>query len=111
MSVWQLVIKEILRRKVNFASGLVAVTLAVAVLAGSMTILRLHDLSTQRIVGQKEQETRKRMGALEDDYRKITKNLGFNLLIFPSSQKLADFYADHYRSSSFSARRLPDRCP
>jgi hypothetical protein len=94
MSVWQLVIKEIIRRKANFVSGLVAVTLAAAVLAGSMTILRLHDLRTERIVARKEQETRQRMAVLEDDYRKIMKNLGFNLLIIPSNQKLSDFYAD-----------------
>ena len=94
MSVWQLVIKEIIRRKANFVSGLVAVTLAVAVLAGSMTVLRLHDLRTERIVARKEQETRQRMALLEDDYRKIMKNLGFTLLIVPSNQKLSDFYAD-----------------
>ena len=34
------------------------------------------------------------MALLEDDYRKIMKNLGFNLLIVPSNQKLSDFYAD-----------------
>jgi len=94
MSVWQLVIQEIVRRKVNFISGVVAVVLAVAVLAGSMTILKLHDLRTERIVARKEQETRKRMAVLEDDYRKIMKNLGFNLLILPGNQKLSDFYAD-----------------
>jgi hypothetical protein len=94
MSVWRLVIKEITGRKANFVSGLVAVTLAAAVLAGSMTILRLHDLRTERIVARKEQETRQRMALLEDDYRKIMKNLGFNLLIIPSNQKLSDFYAD-----------------
>ncbi len=94
MSVWQLVIKEILRRKANFVSGLVAVTLAVAVLAGSMTILRLHDLRTERIVARKEQETRMRMAALEDDYRKIMKDLGFNLLVFPVNQTLSDLFAD-----------------
>ncbi len=91
--------KEILRRKANFASGLIAVTLAVAVLAGAMTMLRLHDLRTERIVAQKEQETRQRMALLEDDYRKIMKNLGFNLLILPSTQKLSDFYADDALSS------------
>lgn len=94
MTVWQLVIKEIRRRKPNFVSGLVAVTLAVAVLAGSLIVLRLHDLRTGQIVAQKEQETRQRMAVLEDDYRKIMKNLGFNLLILPQNQKLADFYAD-----------------
>jgi hypothetical protein len=100
MSIWQLVIKEIMRRKLNFASGLVAVTLAVAVLAGSITILRLHDLSTQRIVSRKEQETRARMAVLEDDYRKIMKLLGFNLLIVPASQKISDFYESDQLSAT-----------
>ncbi len=94
MTVWQLVIREIARRKANFVSGLVAVTLAVAVLAGSMTVLKLHDLRTEAIVAHREEETRERMAALEDDYRKIMKNLGFNLLILPANQKLSDFYAD-----------------
>lgn len=94
MSLWQLVVKEIVRRKANFASGLAAVTLAAAVLAGSMTVLKLHDLRTQEIVARKERDTRKRMAVLEDDYRKIMKNLGFNLLIFPAGQNLADLYAD-----------------
>ena len=103
MSVWQLVLKEILRRKMNFISGLVAVTLAVAVLAGSLTILKLHDLRTQRIINQKEQETRQRMALLEDDYRKIMKYLGFNLLIIPANQKISDFY----ESDEFSTY-MPD---
>ncbi|RPJ61310.1 MAG: ABC transporter permease [Acidobacteria bacterium] len=99
MTIWQLVIKEILRRKANFVSGLIAVTVSVGVLAGSMTILRLHDLRTEQIVTQKEQETRQRMAVLEDDYRKIMKNLGFNLLILPKDQKLSDFYADEVVSA------------
>jgi hypothetical protein len=94
MSVWRLVIKEITRRKANFISGMLAVTLAVAVLAGAMTMLRLHDIRTGRIVAVKEEETRRRMALLEDDYRKIMKQLGFNLLILPGGQRLSDFYAD-----------------
>jgi hypothetical protein len=99
MSVWHLVIREITRRKANFISGMVAVTLAVAVLAGAMTILRLHDLRTDQILARKQHETRKRMALLEDDYRKIMKYLGFNLLIVPNGQKLSDFYADDAVSS------------
>lgn len=108
MTVWQLVIKEITRRKTNFISGLVAISLAVAVLAGALTMLRLHDLRTESIVARKEQETRERMALLKDDYRKIMKNLGFNLLILPANQKLADFYADDavsaYMPESYASR-------
>jgi putative ABC transport system permease protein len=108
MNVWRLVIREILRRKANFVSGLVAVTLGVAVLAGSLTILRGHDLRTRSIVAQKEQETRKRMALLEDDYRKIMKNLGFNLLILPADQSLSDFFSNDalsaYMPESYATR-------
>lgn len=108
MSIWRLVILEILRRKANFVSGLVAVTLAVAVLAGSLTILRLHDLGTERILARKERETRQRLAVLEDDYRKIMKILGFNLLIIPENQKLSDFFADGavsaYMPDAYAAR-------
>jgi len=108
MTIWQLVIKEILRRKPNFVSGLAAVTFSVAVLTGSLTILRLHDLRTEQIVAAKEQETRQRMTVLEDDYRKIMKNLGFNLLILPKDQTLSDFYADElvsaYMPDSYATR-------
>jgi putative ABC transport system permease protein len=108
MTVWQMVAKEILRRKANFVSGLIAVTVAVGALAGTMTMLRVHDRRTERIVAEKEQETRKRMAVLEDDYRKIMKDLGFNLLIFPATQKLSDFYTDDavtaYMPESYATR-------
>ena len=108
MTVWQLVIREIMRRKPNFASGLIAVILSVAVLVGSLTLLRVHDLRTEQIVARKEQETRQRMALLEDDYRKIMKSLGFNLLILPKDQKLSDFYADEvvsaYMPDSYATR-------
>ena len=33
---------------------------------------------------------------MNDDYRKITKNLGFNVLILPKDQELADLYDKDY---------------
>ena len=38
------------------------------------------------------------MAALEDDYRKITKGLGFNVLILPREQNLSDLFADDFAS-------------
>jgi len=96
MRLWNLVIKEISRRKLNFALGLISIVLAVAVFAGSLTLLEAHDLRTEQIIAQKERETRERMAVLEDDYRKIMKNLGFNLLILPREQNLSDLYLDDY---------------
>jgi len=98
MTVWQLIFKEIYRRKLNFLLGLISVTIAIAVLISAATSLSIHDFQTREIVKAKESETEKRMKVLEDDFRKIMKKLGFNLLILPEGQNLADLYADDFAS-------------
>jgi len=98
MSIFQLALKEIVRRKFNFLLGLISVVLAVTIFVGSLTMLKAHDIQTEKIIAQKEKETKQRMAALEDDYRKIMKNLGFNLLLIPKEQNLGDLYADDFAS-------------
>jgi predicted lysophospholipase L1 biosynthesis ABC-type transport system permease subunit len=98
MTIYKLAIKEIQRRKLNFALGLFSVTLAIATLIGALTMLKVHDVRTAEIIARKEEETKQRMLVLEDDYRKIMKKLGFNLLILPAEQNLADLYADDFAS-------------
>ncbi|MBN2411665.1 FtsX-like permease family protein [candidate division KSB1 bacterium] len=98
MNIWQLVVKEISRRKMNFSLGLVSVVIAVTTLMGALILLRAHDVRTEQIVAQKEEETKQRMVLMQDDYRKIMKKLGFNLLILPKDQQLADLYANDYAS-------------
>ena len=63
-----------------------------------MTLLRAHDIRTEQIVDAKEAATRAEMAKMEDDYRKIMKDLGFNVLILPNDQNLADLYADDFAS-------------
>lgn len=40
------------------------------------------------------------MAALEDDVRKITVNLGFNVLVLPEAQNLGDLFADDYAAET-----------
>ncbi len=98
MTVWQLVLKEIYRRKLNFLSGLLSVIIAIAALISAATSLSIHDLQTREIIEAKKIETENRMKDLEDDYRVIMKKLGFNLLILPKDQNLADLYAEDFAS-------------
>jgi len=98
MNIWQLVVKEINRRKLNFILGLVSVVIAVTTLMGALIFLRAHDKRTEQIVAQKQEETTQRMALMQDDYRKIMKKLGFNLLILPKDQQMADLYANDYAS-------------
>ncbi len=102
MKIWNLVIKEIIQRKLNFTLGLISVIIAVTALAGSVFMLRIHDLQTEEIIANKQKETEERMALLKDDYRKIMKLLGFNLLILPENQNLADLYANDYATQYMS---------
>jgi len=98
MSIRHLVLREIAHRKLNFGLGLLSVVIAVACLVGALTLLRAHDIRTDQIIALKEAETERRMRKLEDDYRKIMKKLGFNVLIVPKGQNLGDLYAEGYAS-------------
>lgn len=94
MTIWRMMLKEAWHRKINFISGLLSVLVAVAVLVGVLLTLSLLDANTQAILAQKEKETKARMAELQDDYRKITKLLGFNLLILPAGQDRNEFFAE-----------------
>jgi len=98
MTVWQLVLKEIYRRKINFLTGLLSVIIAIAAFISAATSLAIHDIQTREIIEAKQIETENRMKELEDDFRVIMKKLGFNLLILPEDQNLADLYADDFAS-------------
>jgi len=74
------------------------VAIAVGLLLGELAVLREHDVRTEQIIAAKEAQTHARMAALEDDYRKITLELGFNVLILPRDQNLNDLFAEDYAS-------------
>jgi len=98
MNFTKLIIREILHRKLNFCLSLTSVAIAVACVISSSVFLHSHELNTKKIIKQKEIDTNERVKKLEDDYRKITKNMGFNILIIPKEQNLNDFYADDFAS-------------
>ncbi len=108
MGVVRMVIKEMLHRRIIFISGLVSVILSIAVLIGVLFTLAMLDQQTAKILAEKEKATAVRMEVLQDDYRKIMKLLGFNLLIIPQNQKLADFFEKdqvrEYMPASYAER-------
>src|SRR5262249_18757957 len=95
MSLPLLIIREILHRKLRFVLGVVAVLTAVACVTAALTVLKLHDLRTEEIVGASENELKERMDQLEDESRRITKDMGFNLQIVPRGQVLDPFAPDY----------------
>jgi len=92
MNLMRLVRCEIAHRKLNFAISLVSVVVAVAAAVGILTLLRGHELQTAR-----------RVAAMDDEIRRITKDMGFNIYILPAAQNLSDFYAE-----DFAAQTMPE---
>ncbi len=98
MTFWRLVLREICYRMANFLLGLLAVAVAAACVVSAIDLLRRYDLRTEQRAAAQEAELRQKMAALEDDYRKIMLGLGFNVMILPMDQNLADFYAEDFAS-------------
>jgi putative ABC transport system permease protein len=76
---------EIVHRKLSFALALLAVAVAVAYTVSTVTLVRGHQLKTEAHVT-----------ALNDEIRKITKNMGFNIDIMPKDLNLGDLYANDF---------------
>ncbi|MFQ6131810.1 MAG: ABC transporter permease [Armatimonadota bacterium] len=81
MSTLRLLLRELRHRKLNFALGLLAVVLAVAL---SVAILTMCEAS--------QRET-----------RRIMRDMGFNLLILPKHADMADFW-----SRDFAVEEMPE---
>lgn len=98
MSLYHLVVREILHRQLTFWLGVFSASVAVAAWVAALAILQKHDARTEQIIAAKEAETRRQMAKLEDDYRKVMLKLGFNVLILPKDQNLSDLYAEDFAS-------------
>jgi len=59
MTIWSLLVREILHRKLNFVLGVFSVMVASGSLIGAITLLRIHDINTAKII----EETQARQAA------------------------------------------------
>ena len=103
MNVSRFVLREIAFRRLNFLLGLLAVVAAVGGLVAALASLARFQRRSEELLAEKKAQTEKEMAKLKDDYRKITKQLGFNVLILPKDQNLADLFAEDY-----AARQMPE---
>jgi len=92
MSIWRLIAREITYRRLNFALAAVAVLVAVASVVGVLTLLKGHRVRAEQIHAAQSEKAGQIGFELKDDARRITKELGYNLLILPKDQNLAEFY-------------------
>jgi putative ABC transport system permease protein len=96
MNLLRLVRREIRHRLEGFLLSVICVAVAAGSLMGALTLLTMHDLKTRQIVDERRADIDAELAKLKDDYRKLTKAMGFNVLILPKDQNLADLYAKDY---------------
>ncbi len=93
MTVGYLIRREIAYRKTAFLLGLLSVTVAMTAWIGAGALLRAHDLQTDRILTERARTTQAEMQRMEDDYRRIMRDLGYNVMIVPGEQDLSTLRA------------------
>jgi putative ABC transport system permease protein len=103
MTTWRLILRELQYRRTNFCLGVVATLIATGCVVAAISLMDRYNQRSQLRADDEQAKLCQRMAALEDDYRKISLGLGFNVMILPKEQSLADFYAD-----DFAAKLMPE---
>lgn len=109
MNAWHIATREIIRRPIPFLAGVLAVIVAASVLIGQTASLVQYDQNTDTLLEQKRIETQTRVDVLraevgvrvaklDDDMRRITKGLGFNVYILPKDVDMTDYLSDGFAS-------------
>lgn len=68
---------------------------------GAGALLRAHDLQTDRLLARRARETAQEMQRMEDDYRRIMRGLGYNVMIVPAGEDPAALRARGHPEGSF----------
>ena len=100
MRIAHLIFREIRHRPLSALAAALAVAVATGAVVASMMVLTIFDSQTEHLVAAKEKAVADQMAAMENEFRKITKQMGFNVLILPKDQELGDFYADSYATKT-----------
>lgn len=72
----------------------VVVAASAMLVSGGLLLLQAYERSAASVIAEKRDHVKQRMDEMWDAYRRITLGLGFNVLIVPEGQSLADFYVD-----------------
>jgi ABC-type lipoprotein release transport system permease subunit len=111
MTLLRIAVREIRFRALNSFLSVAAIALAVGILTSTLFLFRGYDADSERAIMEKEEAVEARNAEMMDEYRKITKGMGFNILILPKGQRLADLYAEDFASKYMPeeyAQRLAD---
>ena len=94
MKISRLVIQEISHRFLNFILAVAGVSIAVACLVASVTMIDAGEIESGELVARRQQEVKDAGKKLNDEMRKITKGLGFNIVVLAEDEDIAAFHAE-----------------
>ena len=97
------IMKELRLRKANAALLAATVAVGAAAVCGTLIINSGYETAVARSFSRRREALEKEMKTMWNEYRKMTKDLGFNVLILPEKQNVADFYAE-----DFSSQYMPE---
>ncbi len=100
MSVLKMAWFEILRRKRSFLLATLAVVIAVGSTLVVYGALKVYDLRAAQVLAEKEKSLNRRLKQLEDEMRKATLKLSFNLAILPAKQNLREWHDQDFASAT-----------
>jgi hypothetical protein len=99
-SLFSLVLRECRVRRVGFGLTLLAVAAGVGVLTGALAALNAYDRETDATLRQQLEAMQDGLRRYDDDLRQAMRHLGFNLVLLPAEQSLADFHAEGYAAAT-----------
>jgi putative ABC transport system permease protein len=99
MNIWKIIRRELKHKKTGFITGILSLMVATSGFVGTYILLRGDELATEHMFVQKERELREEMLQLEDDYRIIMRNMGYNVLILNKDQSIPELEKNGYAST------------
>lgn len=87
----------------DFVLGVLAVLVAVGCLVAVMTLLRAHHSRVAEVNAAQAEATAAMMAQAEDDYRKLMKEMGYNLIMLHREEDLTNFF-----SKGFASKHMPE---
>jgi putative ABC transport system permease protein len=99
MNIWLIIKNELIFKKFGFITGVISLVIATAGFTGGFILLKADEIATEKLFIEKERELRAEMTLLEDDYRIIMRNMGYNVLILNGEQSITELENEGYATT------------
>ncbi len=93
MSIMGLAFRELRRRKTTFLLAALAVAVAVGTMLTVPAALQMYQLRSTALLADMDADLEQRLAVLQDEMRKATLKLSFNLVILPGDQDVREWHA------------------